>query len=128
MTYSKSFLPSFRLSGHFLGTGSFFSVFKHDARNPYEDVRGRFRFFGIFFFQKVGEGGPKTGFLNLLIKFCHHFLLNLLDNGNYYYLLCSYTKLIFGKNHVLEMWAKMLSANQIAGFLNMQYLQNELMK
>ena len=24
--------------------------------------------------------------------------------------------------------AKMLSANQIAGFLNMQYLQNELMK
>ena len=32
---------------------------------------------------------------------------------------------ISGKNLVLEIWAKMFLANQIAGFLKQQYLENE---
>ena len=36
----------------------------------------------------------------------------------FYYLLSSSANPMFGKNLVPGMWAKMLSANQIAGFLN----------
>ena len=41
----------------------------------------------------------------------------MLYNENLYYLLCFCTSLLFGKN-IPEIWAKMLSAIQIAGFLN----------
>ena len=33
-----------------------------------------------------------------------------------------------GKNLVPEVWAKMFSAHQIAGFLNQLYLWNKIMK
>ena len=35
---------------------------------------------------------------------------------------------MFGKNPVPETWAKILSANQIAAFLNVPNLQNKSMK
>ena len=44
------------------------------------------------------------------------------------YLLCSCTNPIFGKIFVTEIWAKMISANQIAGFFNQPYLHNKSMK
>ena len=56
------------------------------------------------------------------------FLLNLFFNENLYYLLCSYTNPIFGKFFVPEIWAKMSSANQIAGFFNEPYLHNKSVK
>ena len=40
----------------------------------------------------------------------------------------SWTNPIFGKNLAPEIQAKMLSANQIAGFLNQVFLQNKSMK
>ena len=43
-------------------------------------------------------------------------------------MLCSCTNPIFGKVFVPEIWAKMFSANQIAGFFNQPYLQNKSMK
>ena len=49
-------------------------------------------------------------------------------NENVYYLLCSSTNAIFGKNLVLEIQAKMLSANQIAWFLNELFLQSKSSK
>ena len=42
--------------------------------------------------------------------------------------MIGWTNLIFGKILVPEIWAKMLLANEIAGFLNQLYLQNEIMK
>ena len=59
--------------------------------------------------------GQKQDFLNLLKNFVINFLLNLFYDENVY-LLCYCTNLIFGKNLVLEIWVKMLSANQMAGF------------
>ena len=42
-------------------------------------------------------------------------------NENLYYLLCSYTNTISGKNYI-KIWAKMFSANQISGFFDQPYL------
>ena len=42
--------------------------------------------------------------------------------------MCSSTNPIFGKILVPEIWAKMFSANQIAGFFNQPYPQNKSMK
>ena len=39
-----------------------------------------------------------------------------------------WTNLIFRKIPVPEIWAKMLLANEIAGFVNQLYLQNKIMK
>ena len=39
-----------------------------------------------------------------------------------------WTNLIFRKILVPEIWAKMLLANEIAGFVNQLYLQNKIMK
>ena len=33
---------------------------------------------------------------------------------------------MFGKNLVLELWAKILKANQNAGFFKLEYLKNKL--
>ena len=49
-------------------------------------------------------------------------------NERSYYLLCFCRNPKFGKNLVPEMWAKMLSANQIAALLYQPYLQNKLIK
>ena len=49
-------------------------------------------------------------------------------NENLYYLLCFCTNSIFREILIPEIWAKMFSANQIAGFFNQPYLQNESMK
>ena len=35
---------------------------------------------------------------------------------------------VFGKIFVPEIWAKMFSANQIAGYFNQPYLQNKSIK
>ena len=69
----------------------------------------------------------KQGFLNLLSNFVIIFF-NLFYNEHLYYLLCSSTNPIFDKIFVPEIWAKMISANQIAGFFNQQYLQTKSMK
>ena len=42
--------------------------------------------------------------------------------------MVGWANLIFGKILVPEIWAKMLSANEIPGFLNQLYLQNKIMK
>ena len=49
-------------------------------------------------------------------------------NESLYYLLYSCTNPISGNNLVPELWAKMLLANQITGFLNQLYLWNKMMK
>ena len=46
----------------------------------------------------------------------------------FYYLLCSWTNPIFGKNLVPDIEAKILSANHVGGFLNQVFHQNKLMK
>ena len=73
-----------------------------------------------FFFpkhwEKWAKNGPKSGIFQFLGRFDHYFLLNSIIN--LYYLLCSCTNLIFEKVFILEIWAKMFSANQIAGFFN----------
>ena len=77
---------------------------------------------------KLAKNGPKTGLFEFIGKFCYWTLLNLFYNKNLYYLLCSCTNPIFGKILVPEIWAKMFSANQVAGFFNQPYLQKKLMK
>ena len=52
----------------------------------------------------------------------------MFDNENLYYLLSSCTNPILGKILVYEIWTKMFSADQIAGFFNQPYLQNKSMK
>ena len=78
--------------------------------------------------QKLGkwtENGPNTGFLNLL----KNFVINI-------YLICSVMKIyvvscvptqntIIGKTLVPEIWVKLVSARQIAGFLNQPYFQKK---
>ena len=64
----------------------------------------------------------KIGFFKFIGRFSHEFFMNLVDNESLYYLLYSCANPIFGKNLVPEIWAKMLSANQITGFLNQLYL------
>ena len=70
----------------------------------------------------------KKQFFKYFEKFCHQSLLNLFCNENLYYLLFSCTNPLFGKILVPEIWTKMFSANQIAGFFNQPYLQNKSMK
>ena len=43
-------------------------------------------------------------------------------------MLCSCLNAIFGKIFVPEIWAKMFSANWIAGFFNQPYLQSKPVK
>ena len=46
----------------------------------------------FFFAPKLGkraQNGSKTGFFQFIGKFGHQFLLNLIYNGNLFYLLCS---------------------------------------
>ena len=43
-------------------------------------------------------------------------------------MLCSCTNFIYGKIFVPEIWTKIFSANQIAGFFNQPHLQHKSMK
>ena len=95
----SSFHSSFCLSGHFLGIVSFvFSKFWHDARNPYEVVCDKAWFSRTNFSTPKIEKRPKTGPFEDIENFCHKFLLNLFCSEHVYYLLCSCTSAIFGKN------------------------------
>ena len=67
-------------------------------------------------------------FFEFIEKISHSFLLNLFYNENLHYLLCSSTNPIFGKKFVLEIRAKMFSANQVAEFFNQPYILNKSMK
>ena len=79
MKQGLSVLPSFRLSGHFLGIVSVvFSKFWHGGRNPYEVVRDRAisteKKKNYYFPQKLGNGPvkwSKTGFFEFIEKFGH---------------------------------------------------------
>ena len=62
---------------------------------------------------------------NLVLFFTEFVLLFVLFLLN---LMFSCTNPIFGKNLILEVWVKMLSANWIARFLNRLYLQSKLME
>ena len=42
--------------------------------------------------------------------------------------MLGWTNLVFGEILVPEIWAKMLLANEIAGFFNQLYLLNKIMK
>ena len=68
--------------------------------------------------------------MNLLENLAINFFLNVVCNKSLYYLLYSCTCPIFGiwLDLVLDIWAKMLLANQIARFLDQLYLKNKLMK
>ena len=77
---------------------------------------------------KLVQNGPKTGFFQFIGKCGDQFLLNLIYNENLYYLLFSCTNPILRKIFVPDVWARVFSANQIAGFFNQPYLQNKSMK
>ena len=119
---SQSFLPSFHLSRPFLGMILFFCKFQNGARDPYEVVCNSQIFWKNLFCPQNWKNGPKMGqkqgFLEFIEKFDHQFLLNLFNNENFYYMLCSCTNPMFEKIFVPEIWAKMFSANQIAQFFN----------
>ena len=85
----------------------------------------------FFLLPKLGKwtkDGRKTGFFEFIEKFCHQSLLNLFYlNENLYYCLCSCLNPIFTKIFVPEIWVKVFSANQIAGFYNQPCFQNKRM-
>ena len=85
-------------------------------------------FFLKKFLSQNWENGPKIRFFGFIGKFSNQCFLNLVYKESSYYLLYSYTNSILGKNLVPEMWGKILSANQIAGFLDGVYIQNKMMK
>ena len=74
------------------------------------------------FFEKMGQKWTKNRVFEFIGKCSHYFFQNLFYNESLYYLLYSCTNLIFGKNLVREIWARMLSVNQSAGFLYQLYL------
>ena len=89
-------------------------------------MRDRPRFFEkTLFSPKIGKMNRKWAknwsFFNLMDLVINYFL-NMVYNESLCYLLYSCTNPIFGKNLVPGIWAKMLLANQIAGFLNQLYL------
>ena len=62
----------------------------------------------------MGKLAKNRGFFNLKKNFVINFHWILFYNENLYYLLCSCTNPIFGKNLVPEIYANILSANLIA--------------
>ena len=73
---------------------------------------------------KMDQKWAKNRVFEFIEKPGHSFLLNLSCNENLHHLLCSCTDSIF----VHEIWVKIYSANQNAGFFNQLYLQDKLMK
>ena len=82
----------------------------------------------IFSKKNVFLNVPNLWFFEVIEKFGHYFFWNLIYNESLYFLLCSCTNLISWNKSVLKKWAKILSTNQIARFLNLLYLQNKMMK
>ena len=74
-------------------------------------------FFFFFFAPKIGRWAPKLASKQ---RFYNLFKL--------YYLLCFCSNPRFGQIFVLEIWVKVCSAKQIAGFFDQPYLQNKSMK
>ena len=93
-------------------------------------VRDRAEFFGSFFSPEIGENCSKMGqkcvvvFLSLSKKLVINFF-ELFYNESLC-LLCS--RIIFWKNLPPDTLVKMLSANQVAEFLNQPFLQNKFKK
>ena len=76
---------------------------------------------------KVGQKWAKNGFFNLLenLGINFYWIWSIMK----IYIICSVPAqiLYLGKFFVPEIWAKMFSVNQIAGFFNQPYLQNKVM-
>ena len=126
--------PSFCLSGHFLGIVSLVcSKFWHDARNPYVVVRDRALFSRKnFFAPKIGKMGQKWAKNRVFLNILKNLVINLywIWSIMKMYIICYAPAQIpyLGKILVPEMWAKMFSVNQIAGFFNHSYLWNKSME
>ena len=106
-----SILPS----GDFLGIGSVFSEAQHGVRAMWCCAWQSLIFWKKILHQKWGKwakNGPKIEFFEFIEKLSHWFFLNLVFKESLYYLPYSCT------NPILEIWAKMCLASQIAGFLN----------
>ena len=58
----------------------------------------------------------KSRLVEFVEKFDRSFFLNLIYDKSLYYLLYSCTNPTFRKNLIPDIWAKMLLANNIAGF------------
>ena len=93
-------------------------------------VRDRAEFFGSFFPQKLGKIAQKWAKNVLLFFWVYRKNWLLIFSKLFYneslYLLCS--RIIFWKNLPPDTLVKMLSANQVAEFLNQPFLQNKFMK
>ena len=78
---------------------------------------------------KMGQKwGPKTGFSSLLKNLVINFYW-IWSVMKIYIICCVPAQISYlGKIFVPEIWAKMFSANQIAGFFYQPYLQNKSMK
>ena len=120
---------SFSLSEYFLGIGSLvYSKFWHAARNPNDRIRFFLKKRSLL--QTLGKWvkfRPKIG----LFKFYWKRLVfdfYWIYNENLCHLLCFCTWCMFGKKVFPEIWAKMLSVNQIAVFLNERNLPNKSIK
>ena len=117
----------------FLGIGSlvFFQIFAL-CQKIISSCRWQNQIFSFSFFlprklKKCAQSRPKIS-LFLLKKLIIIFFLNLVNNESVYYFLCYCKNTICMENVVHEIWAKMLLANQIAGFLNELYFQNKWIK
>ena len=115
-------LLSICLSGCFLGSKSLlFSKFWHIVKNPYEDeynIAGSLE--GKHLPQNLGKWTKyetkNVFFFKFIEKFCNYSFQNLFYNESLCCLLYSCTNFIFERNLVPDIWAKILLANQIAGF------------
>ena len=95
--------------GSFLGIGS---------RGPCSAVHVSRIFWRNFFLSQRWEKWAKNRVFWINWKICHYCFLNLVYKESSYYLVYSCTNPRLGKNLFPEILAKMLLANQIAGFLN----------
>ena len=76
----------------------------------------------LFLPKKLGKwtrNGPKARFFEFIAKFGHQFLLNLFNNRNIF---------LFLSCLVLEIGAKIFSANQNVEFFYQPYFQNKSLK
>ena len=129
LSFRPSFCPSFhltfRLSGRFLGIVSLgFSKSGHCTRRCAWQSWIFQKNFLTLNIGKMDQKWAKNVFW-IYWKILPLVLLNLFYNENFYYLLCSSTNPKFGKILVPEIWAKMFSPVQVAGFFNQPYLQNK---
>ena len=121
--YRSRIFLSILPSGDFLGIGSVFSEAQHGVRPMWCCAWQSLIFWKKILHQKWGKwakNGPKIGFFEFIEKLSHWFFLNLVFKESLYYLPYSCT------NPILEIWAKMCLASQIAGFLNRHYLYTDL--